>query len=77
MSASDMRDRVRDNSRMSLTLIPTTVVGRIGIGGSLAASPLPHHRTYGSVSGGSVDYAGCCAATEAKPSALKNAIGMA
>jgi hypothetical protein len=26
----------------------------IGIGGSLAASPLPHHRTYGSVSGDSV-----------------------
>lgn len=26
----------------------------IGIGGSLAAPPLPHHRTYGSVSGGSV-----------------------
>src|SRR5690242_9933067 len=50
---------------------------QIGIGGSLAASPLPHHRTYGSVSGDSVDYAGCCAATEAKPSALKNAIGMA
>jgi hypothetical protein len=28
---------------------------RIGIGGSLAAPPLPHHRTYGSVYGGSVD----------------------
>jgi hypothetical protein len=27
----------------------------IGIGGSLAAAPLPHHRTYGSVSGGSTD----------------------
>jgi hypothetical protein len=27
---------------------------KIGIGGSLAAPPLPHHRTYGSVSGGSV-----------------------
>ncbi len=26
---------------------------RIGIGGSLAAPPLPHHRTYGSVYGGS------------------------
>src|SRR5882724_1704447 len=25
----------------------------IGIGGSLAAPPLPHHRTYGSVYGGS------------------------
>jgi hypothetical protein len=27
----------------------------IGIGGSLTTSPLPHHRTYGSVSGGSAD----------------------
>ncbi len=27
----------------------------IGIGGSLAAPPLPHHRTYGSVYGGSAD----------------------
>ena len=27
----------------------------IGIGGSLAAPPLPHHRAYGSVHGGSVD----------------------
>src|ERR1700730_11936173 len=27
----------------------------IGIGGSLAAPPLPHHRTYGSVYGGSTD----------------------
>ena len=26
----------------------------IGIGGSLSAPPLPHHRTYGSVYGGSV-----------------------
>jgi thiamine pyrophosphate-dependent acetolactate synthase large subunit-like protein len=31
------------------------VLTRIGIGGSLAAPPLPHHRTYGSVYGGSVD----------------------
>ena len=27
--------------------------GKIGIGGSLAAPPLPHHRAYGSVHGGS------------------------
>jgi hypothetical protein len=26
----------------------------IGIGGGLAAAPLPHHRAYGSVHGGSV-----------------------
>src|SRR5271168_2412283 len=29
----------------------------IGIGGSLAAPPLPHHRTYGSVYGGSRSHA--------------------
>src|SRR5205823_15044884 len=46
----------------------------IGIGGRLAASPLPHHRTYGSVYGGSVDYAGLGAATEAKPSDLKKTV---
>ena len=28
---------------------------RIGIGGSLAAPPLPHHRTYGFVYGGSAN----------------------
>jgi hypothetical protein len=28
---------------------------QIGIGGSLAAPPLPHHRAYGSVHGGSAD----------------------
>ena len=27
----------------------------IGIGGSLTTPPLPHHRTYGSVYGGSID----------------------
>ena len=30
----------------------------IGIGGSLAAPPLPHHRAYGSVHGGSTDLSG-------------------
>ena len=30
---------------------------KIGIGGSLAAPPLPHHRAYGSVHGGSRSYA--------------------
>jgi hypothetical protein len=27
---------------------------KIGIGGAVARSPLPHHRTYGAVYGGSV-----------------------
>ena len=31
----------------------STNLPKIGIGGSLAAPPLPHHRTYGSVYGGS------------------------
>src|SRR5882724_13295657 len=30
---------------------------RIGIGGRIAPPPLPHHRTYGSVYGGSIGYA--------------------
>src|SRR5215211_90934 len=34
---------------------PVNTTHGIGIGGSLAAPPLPHHRTYGSVYGGSVD----------------------
>ena len=38
--------------RYGLLSPPST---EIGIRGSLAAPPLPHHRTYGSVSGGSVD----------------------
>ncbi len=49
----------------------------IGIGGRLATPPLPHHRTYGSVSGGSVDYANCGVATEAKPSERKKRVGRA
>src|SRR3954464_6799528 len=46
----------------------------IGIGGSLAAPPLPHHRTYGPVYGGSADYATGAAATEGRPSALRTAL---
>src|SRR5882724_12060892 len=46
---------------LSCQLLPLTDVEsanvrfapKIGIGGSLAAPPLPHHRTYGSVYGGS------------------------
>src|ERR1035441_9346814 len=30
---------------------------QIGIGGRIAPPPLPHHRTYGSVYGGSIGYA--------------------
>src|SRR3979490_1652997 len=33
------------------------VICKIGIGGSLTTPPLPHHRTYGSVYGGSRSYA--------------------
>src|ERR1700756_403754 len=50
---------------------------QIGIGGSLAAPPLSHLRTYGSVSGGSADYAVRSAATEAKPSEAKKPVGRA
>jgi hypothetical protein len=41
-------------------------IRKIGIGGSFAAPSLPHHRAYGSVHGGSVDYAVGTSATEAK-----------
>src|SRR5208337_3270990 len=43
----------------------------IGIGGSLAAPPLPHHRAYGSVHGGSVDYAAGAPAREARRRVLR------
>ncbi|MCL2716711.1 MAG: nucleotidyl transferase AbiEii/AbiGii toxin family protein, partial [Alphaproteobacteria bacterium] len=46
---------------------PQCAAAVIGIGGSLARPPLPHHRTYGSVSGGSTDYAGFGAVTVARP----------
>src|SRR5271169_4805289 len=49
----------------------------IGIGGSFATPPLPHHRTYGSVSGGSADYAGRSATREGKPSEVKKPFGRA
>jgi hypothetical protein len=51
--------------------------GSVGIGGSLTAFPLPHHRTYGSVSGGSLDYAVAGFARERSPSVLKKLVGMA
>src|SRR5664280_2219461 len=50
---------------------------KIGIGGRLAAPPLPHHRTYGSVYGGSLDYAVAGFARERRPSDRKKRIGMA
>jgi hypothetical protein len=43
-------DSIRTSRRVRK--VPT-----IGIGGSLVAPPLPHHRTYGSVYGGSRSYA--------------------
>src|SRR5262245_49604463 len=68
-------------ARHAAPLGPCPVEGlcraEIGIGGSLTADPLPHHRTYGSVSGGSADYAGRGAATEAKPSEPKKLFGRA
>ena len=52
------RLRLTDNQRRRLAA-KGKILGRrvIGIGGSLAAPPLPHHRAYGSVHGGSADYA--------------------
>src|ERR1700719_4958253 len=42
---------------LHVRLVPWHKVAAIGIGGSLAAPPLPPHRTYGSVYGGSRSYA--------------------
>src|ERR1700719_2686516 len=42
---------------LHVRLVPWHKVAAIGIGGSLTAPPLPHHRTYGSVYGGSRSYA--------------------
>src|ERR1700692_649600 len=54
-------DPMQDFSERSPKTAPAQGLGRleseIGIGGSLAAPPLPHHRTYGSVYGGSRSYA--------------------
>ena len=38
--------------------IPTANPCKIGIGGAVARSPLPHHRRCGSAYGGSVGYGG-------------------
>ena len=44
-------------ARMQMTL-GDSQFGLSGIGGSLAAPPLPHHRAYGSVHGGSIELSG-------------------
>src|SRR5258708_5451708 len=53
-----MQDRRRQFDEIFLQRTAGPYIGsQIGIGGSLAAPPLPHHRTYGSVYGGSRSYA--------------------
>src|SRR6516162_6568389 len=54
-----------------------SAVKAIGIGGSLTAPPLPHHRTYGSVYGGSVDQLARRTAREGRPSEVRKAFGRA
>src|SRR5579871_1566333 len=49
----------------------------IGIGGSLAAPPLPHHRTYGSVYGGSVRLTHPIGRTRSTPSQFQKRLGSA
>src|SRR5712672_2650636 len=51
-SADYFRSASNSGHRRHVSKVPM-----IGIGGSLAAPPLPHHRTYGSVYGGSRSYA--------------------
>src|SRR5271157_4672362 len=62
-----MQSNLRDRGQFPLR----TPLGSIGIGGSLAAPPLPHHRAYGSVHGGSVDYAAGAPAREARRRVLR------
>lgn len=45
----------------------------IGIGAAVTRRPLPHHRAYGSVHGGSRGYAGGSSTSEGSPSDLKYA----
>jgi hypothetical protein len=52
MSGLPRSRRLGRTSRLG-SFVPKHEVAAIGIGGSLAAPPLPHHRTYGSVYGGS------------------------
>ena len=47
-------------SRMLRRTVDGRSGSKIGIGGSLAAPPLPHHRAYGSVHGGSRSSANTC-----------------
>src|SRR4029077_17634475 len=55
---SSFTERLRTPSMLDVRAEGATLhVPLIGIGGSLAAPPLPHHRTYGSVYGGSRSYA--------------------
>ena len=42
-------------AKIGIHPLPDTLM--IGIGGRIAPPPLPHHRTYGSVYGGSIGYA--------------------
>jgi hypothetical protein len=45
---SPLAERGVRSSRLSCHVLPERSEGRIGIGGDLTASPLPHHRTFGS-----------------------------
>src|SRR4051794_3050025 len=71
--ATDSLTAARCTSRMA-TSDQGESQTQIGIGVSLAAPPLPHHRTYGPVYGGSADYATGAAATEGRPSDLRTAL---
>jgi hypothetical protein len=49
----------------------------IGIGGSLATPPLPHHRAYGSVHGGSTELSGMACGNGCEAVRAKKALGSA
>src|SRR5947209_16850711 len=73
--ASGCTSPVQSAFEWSATDVARTLV--IGIEGRIAPPPLPHHRTYGSVYGGSNQFSLARAANEGSPSEASSAFGSA
>jgi predicted transposase YdaD len=54
-AAEEARKTLLRQGRKKLSPPDARIEAESGIGGSLAAPPLPHHRAYGSVHGGSIE----------------------
>ena len=55
--ASPAANNVKDGFELAVVMRSSLCVGLIGIGAAVTRRPLPHHRAYGSVHGGSRGYA--------------------